>query len=299
MKLTDLTDIVKDLNVINDSEFDILGMVTTKYTNKKVLSFLSDSKILKCIIENPNIKALILKKEIYENTNFPKNVGIILSNDPKSTFYEIHNKLSEMDFYWEKFENKIEESVIIAKSASIGEHSISIGRNTIIEANVVIHPGTMIGSNVIIRSGSQVGTSGFQFMNDGKNVTSVRTAGRVIVMDNVEIQHNCCVDRGVFGGNTVLNEYVKIDNFVHIGHDDVIGARTFITAGVKLSGRVTIGKDCWIGVNATVSNGIEIGDNSKISLGSVVTKNVDSNMTVSGNFAIEHRKFIDFIKSIR
>ena len=96
-----------------------------------------------------------------------------------------------------------------------------------------------------------------------------------------------------------LQDNVKVDNFVHIAHDCVIGERTLITAGVKFGGRTIVGNDCWIGINSTISNGLNIGNNVTISLGSVVTRDVADNLTVTGNFAIEHKKFIDFIKSIR
>lgn len=299
MKLSALKEFNNKLIVINDCEIDALGMATSKYDNKRVLSFLSDEKYLKSIIENSNIKAIVVKKEMLDSLDIPSDMGLILSEKPKDTFFAIHNSLVDIDFYWTKFINNISISAQVSNYAVIGEHSISIGENSIIEPNVVIHSGTVIGNNVIIRSGSQIGTNGFQFMNNGETVSSIMTAGKTIIEDNVEIQHNCCVDRGVLGGNTILKKYVKLDNFVHIAHDDVIGERTFITAGVKLAGRVIVGMDCWLGVNATISNGIKIGDNCKISLGAVVTRDVESNATVSGNFAVNHERFIDFIKTIR
>lgn len=283
----------------SDSEFDTLGMSTSEYPGKKVLSFLANEKYIDSIINNNNIVAIVSTKELFEQYPEIAKYGVIIADNPKAAFFEIHNKLAMIDFYWEKFENKISKNAIISENAIIGEHSIQIGDNTVIEPGVVIHSGTIIGNNVVIRSGSQIGTVGFQFDKYGNEVSSVMTAGRVVIKENVEIQHNCCIDRGVLGGDTVLESNVKLDNFVHIAHDDYIGERTFITAGVKLSGRVIIGKDCWLGVNSTVSNGITIGDNCKITLGSVVTRDVPSNTTVTGNFAIEHNKFIQFIKSIR
>ncbi|MDK2920217.1 MAG: hypothetical protein PWQ37_2950 [Candidatus Petromonas sp.] len=289
----------KDWVVKSDCEFDTLGMATSKYPDKKVLSFISDEKYLNSIIDNKDIVGIICTEEIYERYNELKNYGVIVAKNPKKIFFQIHNMLAKTDFYWKKFDNQISKTSYVSDKAIIGEHSIKIGDNCIIEPGVVIHPGTIIGDNVIIRSGSQVGTTGFQFTKVENDIIPVITAGRVIIRDNVEIQHNCCIDRGVLGGDTVLDYNVKLDNFVHIAHDDYIGERTFITAGVKLAGRVVIGKDCWLGVNATISNGINIGDNCRISLGSVVTKDVPSGTTVTGNFAIEHSKFIEFIKSIR
>lgn len=299
MKIIELKDLVPNLVIIGDCEFDALGMSTSQYKNERVLAFLTDEKYVDSIIRNKNIVAVVIKKEHYDNNILLSKLPAILSENPKLTFYEIHNKLTEVEFYWKSFQNQISETALISPDSIIAKRNVKIGENSIIEPGVIIHPGTIIGDNVIIRSGTTIGSSGFQFLNLGNIVFSVQSAGKVIIKDFVEIQHNCCVDRGVFGGDTILNEYVKTDNFVHIAHDDIIGSRTFITAGVKFSGRVIVGSDCWIGVNATISNGITIGNKCKISLGSVVTKDVPDNSTVSGNFAIEHNRFIEFIKSIR
>lgn len=299
MKLSELKLIIPEIIVAKDSEFDSLGMATSTFFDEKVLAFLSDNKYTDSILNNRNIVSIILKSEDYEKGIIPDNYGIILSNNPKLMFYKIHNTLVDRNFYWEDFHNEISESAKISPHAIIDSKSVKIGNNSIIDSGVIIHSGSIIGDNVVIRSGSIIGSNGFQYLNVGDCVYSVKSGGRVVIKNNVEIQHNTCVDRGMLGGDTYIDEYVKVDNLVHIAHDDRIGARTFITAGVNLSGRVTIGTDCWIGVNATISNGISIGNNSKVTLGSVVTRNVPDNSTVSGNFAIDHLKFISFLKSIR
>lgn len=299
MNLFELSKMDNNWQVITNCEFNILGMPTSKFVGKKVLCFLNDVKYLSPILENKDVTGFICNKETFNNIDLTRDIGVMLVKEPKIDFFRINNELGKKDFYWKRFSNEISNTSKIAKYAIIGDNSIKIGDNCIIEDNVVIHPGTIIGNNVIIRSGSQVGSSGFQFFDDGDIVYSLETAGRLIIKDYVEIQHNCCLDRGILGGDTIINEYVKIDNFIHIAHDDNIGERTRIAAGAQIGGRVVIGKGCWIGVNATISNGLNIGDNSRVSLGAVVTKDVKSNTIVSGNFAIEHDKFIDFIKSIR
>lgn len=298
MRLKELENEINEIFILNDAEFSNLKMLTT-FSDNESLTFINDTKYVKNIIEDNSISAIITTREIFEMENFPKSRGVVITENPKKLFYKIHNYLAETEFYWEHKENNIDSSANISPGAVIGEHSIVIGKNSSIEANVVINSGTIIGENVIIRSGSQIGGPGFQFLNSEQKILNVSSAGRVEILNNVEIKNNSCVDRGVFGGNTLIKEEVKIDNLVHIAHDDVIGERTFITAGVQLGGRVIIGKDCWLGVNATVSNGINIGDNSKVSLGAVVTKDVKDNSTVTGNFAIDHRKFLNFLKTIR
>lgn len=49
-----------------------------------------------------------------------------------------------------------------------------------------------------------------------------------------------------------------------------------------LSKPIIIKKNVWIGVNATILPGVSIGENSIISAGSVVTKNVPANVIVAG-----------------
>lgn len=301
MLLSELLDKSKLLlNIIEDKNFNQLGMVTSSFDNYGVMTFLLDDKFLDLLIKNKSISSVITTKEIFDkNQGSLSKYGIIINEKPKLLFYNIHNYLAENNFYDSKFDSFIDDSAIVSNNAIISEKDVYIGKNTIIEDNVIINDKVEIGDNCIIRSGTIIGSNGFQFLNIDDEVIQVKSAGFVKIKNNVEIQHNCCVDRGVLGGTTLLNDFVKIDNLVHIAHDNVIGDRTFITAGVKFGGRTVIGKDCWIGINSTISNGLVIGDNVKISLGSVVTRNVESNKTVSGNFAIEHSKFINFIKSIR
>lgn len=46
---------------------------------------------------------------------------------------------------------------------------------------------------------------------------------------------------------------------------------------------ITIGNDVWIGGNSTICPGVTIGDNVVVGAGSVVVKNVPSNVVVAGN----------------
>ena len=62
---------------------------------------------------------------------------------------------------------------------------------------------------------------------------------------------------------------------------------------------MTIGDDVWIGPNATIINELKIGKSANISVGSFVTKDVTVGQRVSGNFAIEHSRFLSLLKSLR
>ena len=46
---------------------------------------------------------------------------------------------------------------------------------------------------------------------------------------------------------------------------------------------VTISKNCWIGAGVVIVPGVEIGNNTVIGAGSVVTKDIPSNVVAVGN----------------
>ena len=114
------------------------------------------------------------------------------------------------------------------------------------------------------------------------------------------MQQGNFVDKAIYPwDNTIIGDYSKTDNNVHIAHADKIGKRVFIAACTCIAGRVETGDDVWIGPGVTVINGISIGDKAKISIGSVVTKSVKNGEQVTGNFAIPHAKFIENLKKNR
>ncbi len=53
--------------------------------------------------------------------------------------------------------------------------------------------------------------------------------------------------------------------------------------GLQYNFPVHIGKNCWIGANAVILPGITIGDNVVVGAGSVVTKDLPSNVVAVGN----------------
>ena len=282
--------------VEKDGEFNWLGLTAEEYEGKKVLTFLNDEKYYKEIENNRSITCIVTTDEVAKKIEKDK-YGIIISENPRKDFFELHNKLVKEDFYFTKKENKISEKAVISKKATIGDYNIIIEDDVIIEAGVTIYENVTIKKGSIIRSGARVGGNGFEFSRFGKEVLSVEFAGDVFVDENVEIQNNTCVDRGVFD-RTYLGKNVKVDNLVHIAHDVKVGDNTLVVACTFIGGRTRIGKNSYLGPNCTVKNGLVLGENSKVSMGAVVTKNVKDNEIVTGNFAIPHEQFIKNLKKI-
>jgi len=80
----------------------------------------------------------------------------------------------------------------------------------------------------------------------------------------------------VIGMGCIVNTNASID------HDCKIGIGVHLSPGVKLGGAVEVGERTWICLNSAVSNNIKIGANVIVAAGSVVLKDVDSNVLVAG-----------------
>ena len=294
MKTDQFDSKIKEL--LKNNKFNWLGLTAEEYKGKKVLTFLNDEKYYKEIKSNKSITCIITTNEVAQKIEKDK-YEIVVSENPRKDFFELHNRLVEEDFYFTKRDNQISEKAIISEKANIGNYNIIIEDNVIIEAGVTIYENVTIKKGTIIRSGSRIGGNGFEFSRFGDEVLSISFAGDVLIEENVEIQNNTCIDRGVFD-RTYLGKNVKVDNLVHIGHDVKIGNNTLIVACTLIGGRTRIGKNSYLGPNCTVKNGLNLGENSKVSMGAVVTKDVKDNEVVTGNFAIPHEQFIKNLKKI-
>ena len=292
MKLSDLN----FSKVEKDGEFDWLGLTAEDYEGKKVLTFLNDEKYYKEIENNKSITCIVTTDEVAQKIEKDK-YGIIISNNPRKDFFELHNKLVKEDFYFTKRDNQISEKAYISEKANIGKYNIIIEDNIIIEAGVTIYENVTIRRGTTIKSGTILGADGFQYVRDREEIIKVEPAGELEIAENVVIHNNSVIDKGIFG-KTFIGENTKIYNLVHVAHDSKIGKNVFLTAGVIVCGRVKIGDNSYLGPNCTIKNGLFLDKNSKVSMGAVVTKNVKDNEVVTGNFAIPHEQFIKNLKKI-
>lgn len=290
---------LSDLNfgkVEKDGEFNWLGLTAEDYEEKKVLTFLNDEKYYKEIENNKSITCIVTTEEVAQKIEKNK-YGIIISNNPRKDFFELHNKLVKEDFYFTKRDNQISEKAYISEKANIGSYNIIIEDDVIIEAGVTIYENVTIKKGTIIKSGTILGADGFQYIRNKDDIIKVEPAGELEIAEDVVIHNNSVIDKGIFG-KTFIGENTKIYNLVHVAHDSKIGKNVFLTAGVIVCGRVKIGANSYLGPNCTIKNGLFLGENIKISMGSVVTKDVKDNEVVTGNFAIPHKQFIENLKKI-
>ncbi len=287
-----------DFEAVAEEEIDSLGLIGYNDDNShSIATFVEKSKYI-CDFPS-NIKLIITTREIADNIwKTRRDIGLIIVKDPRNCFFKLHNYLTQNPLYKRGiFKSKFDDSAKISQLSSISPNNVIIGKNTIIEEFVVVRENTVIGDNVIIRAGSTIGSEGFEFKTLDEETYRVEHIGGVVIEDDVEIQYNTCVDRAIYPwDNTVIGTNSKIDNLVHIAHGVRLGKNVMIAAGATIGGRCKIGDNSWIGIGAAIRNGLKLGNNSRANMGSVVTKDVGSNEGVSGNFAINHRKFIEKMK---
>ena len=283
---------IEGIEVKKDGYFENFGKLG-RVTLNNTLSFINSEKYLKYV--DKNITCIVCSEKMLPYF-VDKNIGVVLSNDPKNTFYEIYSQLFSRGMFGYS-ENVISKKSYISPNAFIANFGVVIGNNCTIEDGVVIREGTILEENVIVRNNSVLGSEGFEVAEiRGKKIIVPHT-GYCIIKNNVEILNNTCVCKGLFKGyDTIIEKNVKIDNFVQIAHAVKIGENSEVAGGVVISGNTEIGKKAWIGPNATISNGIKIGDNVHINIGAVVVNDLKDGEYVSGNYAYDHRKFLkDFI----
>ncbi len=161
---------------------------------------------------------------------------------------------------------------VIDAGCVIGREAV-IGAGTHLFANVTFHARCQIGRRGIIHSGAVIGTDGFGFASEGGVYIKIPQTGRVMIGDDVDIGANTTIDRGALA-DTVIEDGVKLDNQIQIGHNCHIGAHTAMAGCVGVAGSAKIGKHCTFGGAAMVLGHLTIADHVHISSGSMVSRSI-------------------------
>ena len=164
------------------------------------------------------------------------------------------------------------ENAVIGAGCFIGREAV-VGEDTQFFANVTFHARCQIGKRGIIHSGAVIGTDGFGFANEGGVYIKIPQTGRVMIGDDVDIGANTCIDRGALA-DTIIEDGVKLDNQIQIGHNCHIGAHTAMAGCVGVAGSAKIGKYCTFGGAAMVLGHLTIVDKVHVGSGSMVSRSI-------------------------
>jgi UDP-3-O-[3-hydroxymyristoyl] glucosamine N-acyltransferase len=186
----------------------------------------------------------------------------------------------------------IEAGVAVGERAVIGPGCVvmqgaTVGDDSRLVANVTIYRGVHMGRRCVVHAGAVIGADGFGFAPDRGAYVKVPQVGSVRLGDDVEIGANTTVDRGAIE-DTVLEDGVKLDNLVMVGHNCHIGEHTVLAGCVGVSGSVTIGKRCMLGGAVGVVGHIEIADDVAVTGLTMVSRSLkEPGVYSSGMPAIE------------
>jgi UDP-3-O-[3-hydroxymyristoyl] glucosamine N-acyltransferase len=290
-----ITEVVP-LNRLKDNSLLFAKKVTAETLERLIL-------LKNCfIILSEEMRSVILKTELI-NTN-----TLLFSSNPRLDFARVLSNIESIIV--DKLKNNVyktlDNGIVIGEETEIGkgtviepltfiDHGVIIGTNCVIRKGTVLRSRVHIGNNVIIRENSVIGGPGFGIEKDENgNNFRVPQIGGVIIKDYVEIGAVNTVASGTIEP-TVIEEFVKTDDHVHIAHNCYIGKNTSLTACVEISGSVVVGENCMVGPNSSIMNGITIGNNVIIGLGAVVTKSVPEGLVIAGNPA----ESIEIVKTYR
>ncbi len=282
--------------VVRDCDISYVGKVPSRI-EPRLVPCTTQEHIFDALTE-PGIAGIVTTPDL-ENS-VPSRFGLAVSPEPLRSAYLIHAELvARKDFQWIHFPSRIAKTARVHPSSVISENDVVIEENCVVHPNVVIFPRTIIGEGSTIGAGTIVGCDGFEVDTTTSPYRILPQAGGVRIGRNVDIQAKCTIVRSTFGGFTEIGDESKFDCQVHLAHDCRVGKRVRITACSEISGRVDIGDGAYLGPNVSISNGVHIGEQSHITIGSVVTRNVPAGGHVSGNFAIDHAKWLNLMRKIR
>ena len=290
-----LREIVSKLGgeLVGDGEIAITRVASLANAETGHISFLSDSKYRSLLTET-KASAVILASAHRDETTLPR----IVTDNPYAYFAKISELLNPAP----EIQPGIATSAVVNETATIpasctiganavigagvvlGEHvvigpgcvigdNVTIGSDSRLEANVVVYHGCIVGSHCHLFAGVVIGADGFGYAEDDGRWVKIPQVGRVVLHDHVDIGANTTIDRGALD-DTVIEEGVKLDNLIQIGHNCRIGAHTVIAGCVGIAGSARIGRHCKIGGAAMILGHLQIADGVTISPGSMITRTI-------------------------
>lgn len=297
-RLSDLAE-QHNLKLVGDGDALIEGIGTLSDATASQISFLSNP-IYREQLKSTDAGAVIVSES--DAGNCPANA--LIAEDP----YVSYAKIAACFDPRRPVNPGIHDSASIDPTASLGD-DVHVGANTVIGpgcviadactigpgcvliadvglgsgsrliANVTVCEGVKVGRRTNIHPGAVIGADGFGLAFDQDHWVKIPQIGAVRIGDDCEIGANTTIDRGAIG-DTIIEDDVRLDNQIQIGHNVEIGAHTAMAGMVGISGSTRIGKYCmFAGSSGTVGH-ISIADRTTVHFRSVVTKSISEPGTV-------------------
>jgi UDP-3-O-[3-hydroxymyristoyl] glucosamine N-acyltransferase len=188
----------------------------------------------------------------------------------------------------------IGERALIGARVFVGPHcsleeDVELAADVRLVARVTLCHRVRIGARTVMQPGVVIGGDGFGFAPEKGGWLKVPQVGTVLVGADVEIGANTTIDRGAIE-DTVIEEGVKLDNLIMVGHNVRIGAHTVIAGCTGISGSAIIGKRCMIGGAVNIAGHLSIADDVVLTGASTVSRSIGSPGVYSSTFSAEEAR---------
>ncbi len=279
---------------VGDDDFPVLGMNEIHVVEPGDIVFVDHPKYYDKAL-NSAATIILINKEVV----CPEGKALLISDDPFRDF----NKLTDHFKPFQSASNQISSTALIGKNTVIQPnsfigHNVVIGDNCLIHSNVSIYDDAVIGDHVTIHAGTVLGGNAFYYKNRPEGFDRLKSSGRVVLEDHVDIGAGCTIDRGVTA-DTRIKKGTKIDNLVQIGHDTVIGEKCLIASQVGIAGCVVIEDEVTIWGQVGITSGITIGKKAVISAKAGVSKSLEGGKSYFGIPADDFRSKYKEIAAIK
>lgn len=273
-----------DCKFVGNDNFPVLGMNEIHVVETGDIVFVDHPKYYDKAL-NSAATIILINKEV----DCPEGKALLISDDPFKDF----NKLTDYFKPFNKSNKAISTSAIIGKNTVVQPNSfignnVVIGDNCTIHSNVSIYDDAIIGNHVTIHAGTVLGANAFYYKKRPEGFDRLKSCGRVVIEDHVDIGASCTIDRGVTG-DTTIKKGSKLDNLIQIGHDTIIGEKCLIASQVGIAGCVIIEDEVTIWGQVGITSGITIGKKAVIHAQSGISKSLEGNKTYWGTPAQEAR----------
>lgn len=283
-----------ECDFIGPDDFPVLGMNEIHVVEPGDIVFVDHHKYYDKAL-NSAATIVLINKEV----DCPEGKALLISDDPFRDFNKLTNYFKPFQSSTKSISDsaKIGKNTIIQPNCFIG-NNVLIGDNCIIHSNVSIYDDIIIGDNVTIHAGTVLGASAFYYKKRPEGFDQLKSGGRVVIENNVDIGALCTIDRGVTG-DTTIKEGSKLDNQIQIGHDTVIGKKCLIASQTGIAGCVIIEDEVTIWGQVGSTSGITIGEKAVILAQSGISKSLEGHKTYFGSPADESRVKLKEMASIR
>ena len=180
---------------------------------------------------------------------------------------------------------RVGAGAVVGAQCHVGQGA-EVGAGSWLKPRVVLGDACRIGVRALVHSGAVIGADGFGFAPAAGRWEKIEQLGAVVIGDDVEIGANTCIDRGALD-DTVLEDGVKLDNLVQIGHNVRIGAHSAFAGCVGVAGSARIGRHCTAGGGAIILGHLELCDHVHITAATVITRSIHKPGQYSGLFPFD------------